>query len=65
MKFNLDSLPILLKRKHLINEFGFSNSLYYKLVKSNSLPMIKFNGRNYIDRDKFIRLLEYGHYDKK
>ena len=35
MNNNLTHLPKLLKRKHIINDIGLSESLYYKLVKEN------------------------------
>ncbi len=50
-------LPLLLKRKHLIREFGLSDSLYYALLQSGELPTITLNGRKYIHRDKFLELI--------
>lgn len=52
-----NQLPILLKRKHLLREFGLSDSLYYALLQSGELPTITLNGRKYIHRDKFLELL--------
>lgn len=52
-----NDLPLLLKRKHLIREFGLSDSLYYALLQSGELPTITLNGRKYIHRDKFLELI--------
>lgn len=47
-------LPLLLRRKHLIKEFGLSDSLYYSLLKNGELPTVTLNGRKYVHRDKFL-----------
>lgn len=52
-----NQLPILLKRRHLLREFGLSDSLYYTLLQSGELPTVTLNGRKYIHRDKFLELL--------
>lgn len=52
-----NNLPLLLKRKHLLREFGLSDSLYYALLQSGELPTITLNGRKYIHRDKFLELI--------
>ena len=52
-----NDLPLLLKRKHLLREFGLSDSLYYTLLESGELPTITLNGQKYIHRDKFLELL--------
>lgn len=52
-----NDLPLLLKRKHLLREFGLSDSLYYALLQSGELPTITLNGRKYIHRDKFLELI--------
>ena len=54
---NIKELPLLLRRKHLIGEFGLSDSLYYTLLKNGELPTVTLNGRKYIHRDKFINLI--------
>ena len=51
------ALPLLLRRKHLIKEFGLSDSLYYTLLQTGELPTITLNGRKYVHRDKFIELI--------
>ena len=50
-------LPLLLRRKHLIREFGLSDSLYYTLLQNGELPTITLNGRKYVHRDKFLELI--------
>ncbi|MBE6703116.1 MAG: helix-turn-helix domain-containing protein [Ruminococcaceae bacterium] len=52
-----ENLPLLLKRKHL-KDIGISDGLYYKLVKSKELPVVKLNGRNYINRDALFALID-------
>lgn len=52
-----NELPLLLKRKHLLREFGLSDSLYYALLQSGELPTITLNGRKYIHRDQFLNLI--------
>ena len=54
---NTKELPLLLRRKHLIGEFGLSDALYYSLLKKGELPTITLNGRKYVHRDKFINLI--------
>ena len=54
---NIKELPLLLRRKHLIGEFGLSDALYYSLLKSGELPTITLNGRKYVHRDKFLELI--------
>ena len=54
---NTKELPLLLRRKHLIGEFGLSDALYYSLLKKGELPTITLNGRKYVHRDKFIKLI--------
>ena len=51
---NTKELPLLLRRKHLIGEFGLSDSLYYTLLKNGELPTITLNGRKYVHRDKLL-----------
>ncbi len=58
MKNNTNELPLLLKRKHFIKDFGISDTLYYSLVKYNLLPVIRINNRIYVKRDEFLSLLE-------
>ena len=53
----LNDLPLLLRRKHLIREFGFSDSLYYTLLQNDELPTITLNGRKYVHRDKFLEFI--------
>ena len=50
-------LPLLLRRKHLIKEFGLSDSLYYTLLQNGELPTITLNGRKYVHRDKFLEFI--------
>lgn len=52
-----EELPLLLRRKHLIREFGLSDSLYYTLLQNGELPTITLNGRKYVHRDKFLDLI--------
>ena len=53
----MKALPLLLRRKHLIREFGLSDALYYSLLKKGELPTITLNGRKYVHRDKFLELI--------
>lgn len=53
----IKELPLLLRRKHLIKEFGLSDSLYYTLLQNGELPTITLNGRKYVHRDKFVNLI--------
>lgn len=53
----INDLPLLLRRKHLVGEFGFTNSLYYTLMQKDELPTITLNGRKYIHRDKFLEFI--------
>ena len=59
-KYDLTTLPTMLKRRHFIEFFGISSSLYYKLINKKLLPTIRFNNRTFVDRDKFIQLLKDG-----
>ena len=56
-------LPKLLRREHILNEIGIGDSLYYKLIREKRLPIVRIGKRNYIDRDKLLRLLEQGTID--
>lgn len=59
-EYNVSYLPAMLKRKHFIEVFGISSSLYYKMINRHLLPTIKFNNRTYVKRDEFIEKLENG-----
>ena len=50
----MKALPLLLRRKHLIKEFGLSDALYYSLLKKGELPTVTLNGRKYVHRDKLL-----------
>lgn len=63
MIIDSSNLPRLLKRKHIIKDIGISESLYYKLIKENKLPIVKINNRIYVDRDKLFSLIEKGLFD--
>ena len=65
MKEMLEKLPKLIKRSHMLKVVGISDSLYYKLLRENKLPIVKINNRTYIDRDKFIIMLDTGFMDIK
>lgn len=65
MKDMLEKLPKLIKRSHMLKVVGISDSLYYKLLRENKLPIVKINNRTYIDRDKFINMLNLGYLDNK
>lgn len=65
MKEMLEKLPKLIKRSHMLKVVGISDSLYYKLLRENKLPIVKINNRTYIDRDKFINMLDSGYMDIK
>lgn len=54
---NLNTYPLLMKRKHL-KSLGFSDSLYYKLVKEKLIPTVTLNKRIYIPRDKLFDWIE-------
>lgn len=56
-------LPKLLRREHILNEIGIGDSLYYKLIREKRLPIVHIGKRNYVDRDKLLRLLEQGTID--
>ena len=60
MSLDKEKLPKLLKRKHIINDIGFSDSLYYRLIRTKKLPTVKVGKRTYIDRDKLSDLIEKG-----
>ena len=60
MTETLAKLPKLLKRSHIIKEIGFSDSLYYKLISDNKLPVVRVGRRIYIDRDKLIARINSG-----
>ena len=49
----------------MLKVIGISDSLYYKLIRENKLPIVKINKRTYIDRDKFINMLNLGYLDIK
>lgn len=49
----------------MLKVVGISDSLYYKLLRENKLPIVKINNRTYIDRDKFINMLNLGYLDIK
>ena len=49
----------------MLKVVGISDSLYYKLLRENKLPIVKINNRTYIDRDKFINMLNLGYLDNK
>ncbi len=53
----ISELPLLLKRKHFVKDFGISDTLYYSLVKHNQLPVIRIKNRIYVKRDEFLSLL--------
>lgn len=59
-QYDLSNLPYLLKRHHFIETFGISSPFYYRLIKKNVLPVIMLNGRKYVDRNKFVELLNNG-----
>ena len=50
-----DNFPLLLKRSHFINEISFSNTLYYQLLHSGTLPTVTIGDGSYILRDYFFR----------
>ena len=56
-------LPKLLRREHILNEIGIGDSLYYKLIREKRLPIVRIGKRNYVDRDKLLKLLELGAID--
>lgn len=53
-----DNFPLLLKRSHFLNDIGISNSMYYKLLHSNSLPVTHMDGNYYVLRDAYFDMLE-------
>lgn len=53
-----EDFPLLLKRTHFINDIGISNTIYYQLIRSGSLPIVTIKDRVYILRDKFFDMLE-------
>lgn len=53
-----EDFPLLLKRTHFINDIGISNTIYYQLIRSGSLPIVTIKDRIYILRDKFFDMLE-------
>lgn len=53
-----ENLPLLLRRKHIKELLGISDTLYYKMVSEQALPTIFFNNRVYIHRDRFLELLD-------
>ena len=57
MKNNTKELPLLLKRKHFVKDFGISDTLYYSLVKHNLLPVVRIKNRIYVNRDEFLSML--------
>ena len=57
MKYEIDKLPILLKRKDIVETLGLSESFFYKLIKSKSPVVVTINERQYIHRDKFLELI--------
>ena len=65
MNNKLDKLPQLLKRTHMINDIGISDTLYYRLIRENKLPIVHIGNRIYIIRDELINLLESGSLDTK
>ena len=60
MNNTLDKLPQLLKRKHMIKDIGISDTLYYKLIRENKLPVVHIGNRIYIIKDKLAMLIESG-----
>ena len=60
MTYSTKDLPMLLKRKHFRTIFGISDALYYSLINSHQLPTIKLNNRVYVDRDKFLSMINQG-----
>ena len=63
MNNTLEKLPQLLKRKHMIKDLGISDTLYYKLIRENKLPVVHIGNRIYIIKDKLAVLLESGFLD--
>lgn len=53
----ISQLPLLLKRKHFVKDFGISDTLYYSLVKHNLLPVVRIKNRIYVNRDEFLSML--------
>ena len=53
-----DNFPLLLKRSHFINEISFSNTLYYQLLHSGTLPTVTIGDGSYILRDYFLDILQ-------
>ncbi len=52
-----ENLPMLLRRKHIKEMLGISDTLYYRLITDEKLPTVYYNNRVYIHRDKFLELL--------
>lgn len=52
------NLPVLLSRRHFVQNFGLSDSLYYKLLNTNAVPVVTLGDRRFIHRDKFLQLIE-------
>ena len=52
------NLPVLLSRRHFVQDLGLSDSLYYKLLNTNAVPVVTLGNRRFIHRDKFFQLLE-------
>lgn len=57
MKYEIEKLPILLKRKDIVETLGLSESFFYKLIKSGSPVVVTINERQYVHRDKFLDLI--------
>jgi hypothetical protein len=53
-----ENLPLLLRRKHVKELLGISDTLYYNMVNNNVLPTIYYNERVYVHRDRFFALLD-------
>ena len=53
-----ENLPLLLRRKHIKELLGISDTLYYQMLANNILPAIYYNNRVYVHRDRFLDLMD-------
>lgn len=53
-----ENLPLLLRRKHVKQILGISDTLYYRMLEEKKLPCIQLNGRMYVHRSEFLKMLK-------
>ena len=58
---NPSSYPILLSANSIMELTGIKRSMVYNLLNRSDLPVVRINGRKYMNRDRFIEWLDQQH----